>query len=152
MESKIFGIVILSITGLIVLCFVFGLGVSVGTRRADFSYKWAEQYHNNFAGPVQGFFESILDPQTEFIDSSGVIGQVIKIDGATLTIKGSDNVEKIIIAGKETLIMCQRQKLKLSELKSGDSVVIVGEPNNNGQVEADLIRIMPIPARGCLKK
>jgi len=152
MESKIFGIVILSIVGLIVLCFVFGLGVSVGSRKADFSFRWAEQYHKNFAGPSQGFLGmGNIMMQDNFIDANGVIGEVISVNDNKITIKGRENVEKIVVADEKTIIMCQRQNFKLTELKSGDSVVIMGEPNNNGQIEADFIRIMPNPTRGCLK-
>jgi len=143
--------IIFSIAGVIVLCFVFGLGIFIGTRRADFSFRWAEQYHQNFAGPREGFLGMGNMMQNDFIDANGVIGEVISINGSKITIKGKDNVEKIVTTDEETIIMCQRQNFKLSELKSGDSVVIMGEPNNNGQIEADFIRIMPAPTKGCLK-
>lgn len=152
LESKVFRAVILTIACIMVLLFVFGLGFSVGTRKADFSFKWAEQYHQNFAGPRDGFLGmGNIMMQDNFIDANGVIGEVISINGSKITIKGRENVEKIVVADEGTIIMCQRKNFKLSELKTGDSVVIMGAPNNNGQIEADFIRIMPVPTKGCLK-
>ena len=139
--SKTLGIVILSGTGVVILVFVFGLGVFVGTKRADFSFKWAEAYHQNFGGPQGGF---LGDPTgREFTDANGVFGQIIKIDSQTLTIKGRDSVEKIVLVNDKTTISFQRQNKKLADLKIGENVVVIGEPNNNGQIEAELIRIIP---------
>jgi hypothetical protein len=140
-ESKLFRVTVLSIAGLIVLIFVFGLGVFVGTKRADFSFRWAEAYHTNFGGPQGGFLGNIMGQ--EFTDANGVFGQIIKIDNESLTVKGRDNVEKIILTTDKTSILLQRKNIKLSDLKVGYNVVVIGDPNNNGQIQAELIRVMP---------
>jgi len=142
-ESKVLQVIIISIAGLIVLAFVFGLGVSVGIKKADFSFRWADQYHKNFGGPQGGFLGDIRG--REFMDANGVFGQILKIDGQTITISGRNNVEKNILVGEKTKIVYQRDNIKLSELKVGDSVVVIGEPNDKGQIQAGLIRIMPPP-------
>jgi hypothetical protein len=143
LESKSFKIAILSVAGVIVLVFVFGLGVFVGTKRADFSFQWAEAYHRNFGGPQGGFVGNMMG--REFTDANGVFGQIIKIDGQELTIKGRDGVEKIIITDADATIRFQAQNKKISDLKIGDNVVVIGQPNSSGQIEAQLIRIMPAP-------
>ena len=143
LESKLFKAIVLSIAALIILVFVFGLGVFVGTKKADFSFKWAEQYHRNFGGPKGGFFSDIAGRQ--FTDANGVFGQIIKIDGQTLTIKGKDNVEKIVLVGDEATIVFQKKNIKLSELKIGDGVIIIGEPDDSGRIQAKLIRVLPLP-------
>lgn len=143
-ESKLFRVIILSIVGLIILVFVFGLGIFVGTKRAEFSFRWADQYHHNFAGPQGGFFGDFMGQDREFTNSNGLFGQIMKIDtSGILTVKDRDNTEKIVLVNDKTSIIYQRKNIKLSDLKTGDSIVVIGEPNNNGQIQAELIRVMP---------
>ncbi len=141
LESKLFRIIILSITGLIVLAFVFGLGIFVGTKRAEFSFKWADEYHRNFGGPQNGFFGDMMGGN--FANANGVFGQILKIDASNITVKDRDNLEKVINIADETQIIYQRKTLKITDLKIGDSVVIVGDPTSAGQIQAELIRVMP---------
>jgi len=140
-QSKLFKGIILGIAGLIILVFVFGLGIFIGSKRAEFSFKWAEAYHRNFGGPQGGFLGMMGEPA----NANGSFGQIIKIDpaGSVLTIKDASNVEKNILITDETTIIYQRKNIKLSDLKIGDSVVVIGDPNNNGQIAAELIRVMP---------
>ena len=77
LESKLFKAIVLSMAALIILVFVFGLGVFVGTKKADFSFRWADQYHRNFGGPQGGFLNDMASRQ--FADANGVFGQIIKI-------------------------------------------------------------------------
>ena len=152
-ESKIFKAVILSIVGLIILVFVFGLGVFVGTKKAEFSFRWADEYHRNFGGPQGGIFGDFTEMGQQFTNSNGVFGQIIKIDSSTssgqavLTINGRDNVEKTVLADDDTAIVYQRSNIKLSELKVGDNVVVVGEAGSTSQIHAELIRVMPAPLK-----
>ena len=150
LESKSFRAVVLSLAGLIILVFVFGLGVFVGTEKADFSFKWADEYHRNFGGPQNGLFGDMMGQN--FTDSNGVFGQIIKIDPSTgsgqaaiLTIKGKDNVEKSILVSDDTTIVYQRKNIKISELKVDENAVVIGDPDSNGQIQAKLIRILPPP-------
>jgi len=151
LESKLFRGIILTISGLIILVFVFGLGVFVGMRRADFSFKWAEEYHQNFGGPQGGIFGNFVEMDRQFANANGSYGQIIKIDSSTnseqtiLTVKDSygDSTEKTILVNAKTIITYQRKNIKLSDLKVDDNVTIIGDPNNNGQITAKLIRVMP---------
>jgi len=146
-ESKLFKATVLIIGCLIVLTFVFCIGVFVGTEKAEFSFGWAKAYHQNFGGPQEGFFGGMVDKN--FTDANGVFGQIIKIEGNVLTIQGRDNIEKNILVGNGTTIVCQRQNIKVSDLRLNDEVVIIGDPIDNGQIQAGLIRIMPIPPKNC---
>jgi len=146
-ESKIFKGIILGLAGFIILVFIFGLGVSVGMQRANFSFQWASEYHKNFGGPQGGFLGSFIGMDREFGNANGSFGQIIKIDEASesLTIKDVSNIEKNILIGSQTTIIYQRKNLKLPDLKINDSVVVIGEPNSSGQIQAELIRVMPTP-------
>lgn len=144
-QSKIFRTIILSIAGLVVLIFVFGFGVYVGIQRTDFSFKWAEDYHRNFAGPKMGFFGDFTNMENQFPNPNGVFGQIININGNTLTVKETDgdNTEKTILVGDKTTIIMQRKNIKLFDLKVDDKIVVIGNPNGSGQILAQLIRVIP---------
>jgi len=141
LQSKKFKITMGIIGGLIVLLLAFGIGAFVGLRRANFSFRWAENYHRNFGGPRNGFFGEING--RDFIDAHGVFGQIIKIDGSTLIINGRDNTEKIVVIKDKTIINGFQNNLKPADLKVNDYIVVIGDPNNTGQIEARLIRLMP---------
>ena len=53
----------------------------------------------------------------------------------------SEMIEKAIIVSDKTKIINLRDVIKTSDLKIDDQVVIVGSPNDQGQIEAKLIRI-----------
>ena len=141
--SKTLGIIILAGAGAVILVLVFSLGVFVGNKRAEFSFKWAQAYRQNFGGPAGGIFGEISG--RDLTDANGVFGKIIKIDGQTLTIDGKDNMEKIVLASDKTAIKFQRKTEKLSDLNVGDNIVVVGDPNTAGQIAAELIRVMPPP-------
>jgi len=143
LQSKKFKIILAAIAAIIMFLLVFKAGTIVGFRKASFSYQWGENYHQNFAGPRGGFLGDFRG--NDFIDPHGVIGQIIKIDGQTIIIKGKDNVEKIIIVNDGTLIRRQRDTLKAADLKVDDYIVTIGDPNDAGQIEAKFIRLMPPP-------
>ncbi len=144
-QSKTFQIITWAIAGFIIIFIVFKLGILVGYKKASFSYRWGENYHRNFAGPRGGFFGDFISDKKDFIESHGVFGQVIKIDKESIIVKSRDNIEKTIIAGEKTSIVKFRKTVKLTDIKPDDHIVALGGPNDIGQIEAKLIRIMPTP-------
>ncbi len=151
-QSKKIKITLLALGALMILLFVFQAGMIVGFRKADFSFKWGENYHRNFGGPPGGFLGGFIKDDflgRDFMAGHGVFGQIIKIDASTdseqiasLVIKGSDNVEKIVLVKKDTAINRFQEKIKVADLKIDDQIVVIGDPNDSGQIEAKLIRIM----------
>ena len=137
--------VIIGLAGFVILVMVFGAGVKVGTVKARYSYRWADNYHKNFAGPRGGFLGDWQRfPAGDFISGHGVFGSIIKIDGNTIITKGKDDVEKTVLVSENTLIQKGRETVKLSDLKPDESVVIIGSPNEEGRIEAKFIRVLPI--------
>jgi hypothetical protein len=145
LQSKGFKITASIIGCFAVLLLVFGLGMFVGEKKANFSFRWAEQYHRNFAGPAGGFFQEFTRPGEEFLESNGTIGEIIQISDKQITIKGRNDIERVVNVGDNTTIKYQNQNMAVSNLKTGDNVVIIGNPNGDGQLEAVLIRVMPTP-------
>lgn len=159
LQSKKIKIAILGLAGLIIILLAFALGAFVGFKKANFSYKWGENYHRNFAGPRNGFFNDFSG--RDFIEPHGAFGQIIKIDLAgqpssetptstagsgeiaAVIIKGNNDTEKIVLIKNDTVIRGPKEIIKLGDLKIDDYIVVIGEPNNSGQIEAKLIRIMP---------
>jgi len=134
--------VIIGLAGFAVLILVFGAGVKVGTMKAKYSYRWAENYHRNFGGPRGGFFGELKNfPRGEFINAHGVFGSIIKIEGNTIIAKAKDDVEKTVLVSDSTIIEKGRERVQLSNLKVDEGVVIIGSPNEEGQIEAKLIRV-----------
>lgn len=136
--------IIIGLAGFAALLLVFGAGVKVGALKARYSYRWAENYHKNFAGPRGGFFSDWRNfPQGEFINAHGVFGSIIQINGDMIIAKDKNNTEKTVLVSDKTIIQRGRETVKLSDLKTDENIVVIGSPNENGQIEAKVIRIFP---------
>jgi hypothetical protein len=146
-DKKIKNVLTLVIVILVGFCLVisaFGVGIWVGEKRAEFSFRWAEDYHRNFGGPQRGIFGNF--PAQDFINSHGIFGQVITIDGNNIMIKGQDNMEKTAVVSEKTTMVTNATKIPLSSIKVNDMVVIIGSPNAQGQIDAKFIRVLPQPS------
>lgn len=134
--------VIIGLVGFAAFLLVFGAGIKVGTLKARYSYKWAESYHKNFAGPRGGFFSDWRNfPQGEFINTHGVFGSIIKIDGNIIITKDKSNTEKTVLVSDNTIIQRGRETIKLSNLKIDGDIVVIGSPDEDGQIKAKFIRV-----------
>lgn len=148
-QSKLFRGVLVGIAVLIILLLVLGVGMFVGFKKATFSFRWGENYHWNFAGPRGGFLGDFLGRDfmgKDFVGAHGVFGQIMEIDGRELIVRGRDNVEKLVLVKDDIVIQRFREAMKLNELKVDDYIVVIGEPNDSGQIEAKFIRVMPLPS------
>jgi len=153
LQSKKFRTFLLAIAALIALLLIFQLGVYIGLRKADFSYRWGENYHRNFGGPKSGFLPEIEG--RDFVAGHGTAGLVIKIDGNTLVVKGPAEAEKTVIVTPQTKIQRGHSSLTINNIVTDDLIVVIGSPQDNGTIEAKLIRIfdqtspppMPRPMR-----
>jgi hypothetical protein len=145
-QSKAFTVTTWAVAALAVLLLVFQAGVAVGSKKADFSCKWGENYRQNFGGPREiGGMQ--MPGDNDFMGAHGTFGQIIKIDGSVLIIKGGDNMERTVLTDSSTSIVNVRKEMALADLKVGDGVVVIGEPNDSGQISAKFIRILPEPSR-----
>jgi hypothetical protein len=147
LKAKWFRITICSALGLIVLLLVFLLGAYIGEKKAEFGYRWGQNYGRFFGEPRVGFFNNatgsnMQGPQSPMgINAFGNGGVVLKVDGTTMAIKGNDNIEKVIAIDPQTLIREGNSAISLSDIESGDQVVVIGAPDNTGQILARFIRV-----------
>ncbi len=146
---------------LAVLAAVFAGGVFVGLEKARFSYGWRENYYRNFIGerrrpmmgPGRGDDRSSFGmmpfgrpPFDDYFNAHGVAGEIISTGSSTastttLVIKDKENTEKNILINGQTVIKSRRQDLKSADLKIGEKIVVIGAPNDRGQIVAKLIRV-----------
>lgn len=132
---------IIGLIGFIVVILIFSMGMRVGGLKAKYSYRWAESYHRNFAGPKTGFFGNWQSfPRGDLIEGHGAFGEIIEVNDSGFILKGRGNVEKIIIIDENTVIKKGRESME-GGMQISDSVVIVGSPNEAGQIEAKFIRV-----------
>jgi len=133
--------IIVGLLAFVMVVLVFSAGMWVGGAKAKYSYGWAENYHKNFGGPRGGFFGDWRSfPHGDFIEGHGAFGEIIELNDLGFVIKGRNDVEKIIITNKDTVMRKGRETVE-NGLKVGDSVTIIGSPNEEGQIEAKFIRV-----------
>ena len=69
-----------------------------------------------------------------------VRGQVLNMDSNSLTVKMSDGSTKLVVLSSSTAFM-QSTKAVLSDVKTGDTVNVVGTQNSDGSVTAQDVQI-----------
>ena len=148
LKSKKVAVLIAVLFGFALLVGTFSVGVAVGYRKAKFSYAWGENYHRNFGGPRGGFLRNFSQDfmGKDFIGAHGTFGQIIEVKDFELVVRGKDNVEKIIIINKDADIRHFQDTIQAENLKVNELIVAIGEPNDQGQIEAKFIRVMPSPS------
>ena len=137
-ESKAFKYFMVIVPVLIILILVFGLGVYVGYRKAKFSYSWGENYEKNF--PKKRGFLGFMPG--DIMNAHGTVGSVSEINGNIIVLKDNDGTQKSILTSSSTTVISRPgTDLKLQDIKVNDAITVIGTPNNQGQIEAKLIRI-----------
>lgn len=129
---------------------IFQAGVSVGYHKASFSYGAGDNFHRIYGqserygmmgrGGMMGGF-----PGNEFTSGYGTTGVIVKIALPQIMVAGVDKVEKIITVDEKTLVRLFRDDIKATDLRVGDTIIVVGAPNSASQIEAKLIRVLPPP-------
>jgi hypothetical protein len=76
-----------------------------------------------------------------------VRGDILSIDNSTMTVKLQDGSSKIIVLSASATYMKEVSSTK-NDLKTGDTVAVVGTSNSDGSVTAQNIQINPPAIRG----
>jgi hypothetical protein len=140
LESKLFKGILVGVGVAIAVILIFEAGIAVGYHKAAFSYHFGDNYYRIFDD--QGMIPIFSMREMGFPDAHGALGKIIKIDLPTLVIE-EGGTEKAILVGDDTVIRKFRETIKATELKVNDSVIVIGSPNDKGEVEAKLIRLVP---------
>lgn len=154
--SKKIKVISIILGSVVIALIIFVAGVNVGFHKAKFSYKFGENYERNFMNPgmmnpgvPNGLRGEMMRPG-EFPDKiegrgfrnpHGISGTIISISGNSLVIKDRKNEESTISVNDKTTIKSGRDDIKIEDLKTENEIVVIGEPGNEGIVNAYLIRI-----------
>jgi hypothetical protein len=148
LESKTFLAVICTIGVLAVLFFVFRAGMEAGFRKASFGRDWGKNYEMNFGSPHRGpeMMGKGFGDFRNLPNAHGAIGKIIKIELPTIIVLDEkENTEKVVLIDATTQVYRMKDVIKVEDLKLDDQIVVIGSPNASGQIEAKLIRFLPVP-------
>ncbi len=129
------------IGGLFILGATFQLGVFTGYHKASFARDWGDHYGKNFGMEKPESFKGMM--RGDLPMSHGAAGKVLTVTLPTFVIEDKDGTEKTVTVSTTTIIKSGMQYASSTLLTPNTFVVIIGEPNKNGQIEAKLIRVMP---------
>lgn len=152
-----FGLVVF----LVAILLAFSAGIKVGLHKAHYSYQWGENYERNFmsqrppmmdqrggegpigAGPggMMGFGGG---DGRQMRNANGLAGTVVSIADNLIVLKDRDNKENTVKIGEKTIIKAGRDDIKIGDLKVDEKLVVIGNPGDNGVVNADLIRVFEV--------
>lgn len=79
----------------------------------------------------------------EFMGAHGTTGKIIDIKLPSIVVSDSNNIEKAVFVSSSTIIRQFRDNLTPENLKVGDRIVVIGTPNDNFEIEARMIRLVP---------
>lgn len=142
-KSQSFRGIIIGIVIAVIVLLIFQAGVFVGYRKASFAYRFGDNYYQVFDNRAPSPLGFPL--QDEFRASHGAVGEVISISLPTLVVAGPDSVEKTVLITSDTLVRKFDGDVKPEDIKTGDFLVAIGDPNESSQIQAKLIRILPPP-------
>jgi len=146
-ESPIFSSALSKVIFIIGACvavvIIFFAGETVGFEKAEFSYHFGENYNRMFGGRDDVVMQPPFVGDNFFLSTSGGAGKIVKIALPKIAIEDASGVEKIIVVDSDTIVKQMRYTVDADTLKIGDTIVVLGSPDQNGEIDAKLIRLMP---------
>ncbi len=145
-NSKKFKAAITVIALAVVVLAVFQVGVFVGFKKASFAKNWGDNYYRTFGRPQNDFkMPGMPKMDIGLTDSHGVAGRVLRVAPPRLMIESPEKIEKSVIIGDKTIIRRFRDNVDISSIQQDEFVVVLGSPNETGEIEAGFVRLMPHP-------
>ena len=133
--------ILYTLGGIILALIIFRAGMFIGFQKARHSFRFGERYYQTFGGGKGNrFFMGMRD---DLQSSHGASGKIVGISLPIIMIEEADGTEEIITTNDKTVVRRQRDTLQISDLREDDQIVVIGSPNNNDEIDAKLIRIMP---------
>ena len=142
-ETKTYTHILTIVAIFLIAWVIFATGIFIGYHKATFSRDWDDTYHEGMMNP-----NSPLAPFTYNTDGAnphGTMGEIISIHMPVIMIKGSNNAEQVVIISSSTIIRLLHNIASTSAIQSGQFGVVIGEPDNRGEIQASFIRIVPPP-------
>lgn len=133
---------------LIVASLIFHAGVVTGSYRHSPGRNgpgWG------FRGP--GF--NVQLPRGFIPNGHGAVGTIQSVASSSVALQTRDGSTQTVLLTGKTIIRNRSDNASSTALTAGQQVVVLGTPNDDGTISADLIRVMPgnFPIRnGSLKR
>lgn len=108
--------------------------------------QYQKQKAPSLAGGNGQFFRRIGQGGQSGQNFRPIRGQVLSIDDTGMTVKMMDGSSKIIVVSGSTMFVKSTTAAK-TDIKSGDTVMVLGTQNSDGSVTAQDVQINP-PAMG----
>ncbi|MDD5152867.1 MAG: hypothetical protein PHS95_02620 [Candidatus Pacebacteria bacterium] len=143
LDSKISVSILYAVGIALTAMLIFYGGVAVGFHKASFGRAWGDHYNENFGMGPRG--PGNMGMMGYLPNAHGTVGKIIKMELPTVIVQDKDNTEKVVLIKDDTRIQKMREQIVTTDLKIDDFIVVVGSPNEQGQIEAKLIRVMPSP-------
>ena len=139
---------LIKILGFIFIALViFLLGIFVGYRKAEFSAQFSNRYYNTFGRHMDSPLNMMGGQDADdLVSGHGAVGKVISVNFPYILVSDSNGVEKSILIDNETIIRNARESIASTSIQVNDFIVVIGAPNQDGNIDAKLIRIMPTMA------
>jgi len=145
--SKSYKLMLWIVAELLLLAVVFALGVRVGLHKARYSYQWGANYEKNFVSAADrsmkpgGPMDFLRSQGGDFRNAHGLAGDIVSISDSTVIIKDRNNKENTIVVNDKTVINSGQDNIQVSDLAAGERIVVIGKPDNQGVINAELIRV-----------
>ncbi len=110
---------------LLVSIIIFQAGMLVGTRKSAFMHEQAQRLPLNRQLPA----------------AHGTAGPIIGISLPRIIVADQDRTEKTIFVRPDTLIRSDQKELLPEDLQVGNFIVVIGTPDPEGTILANLIRV-----------
>ncbi len=126
MQSKWLRYGLAALGVMLVLSIVFGAGVVVG--------RWsASDARSNAPLLERGFL---------FSGSHGAIGTLQAVQEKSLTLELRDGTTQTISIDYKTRLERKQKKITLADLRTGERLLVVGTPDEQGQIKGRLIHVL----------
>ena len=146
LESKKIRAVLWILGGLILLFTAFGMGITVGYDRAGFASGFDRNYYRMFFGGPPGYaFTAPAGsmPASMPMAIHGVVGTVIDIGTSTISVENQNSAERSVVVPSGTDIRTSGGGIAIGDIAIGDTIAVIGAPNDQGQIVARFIRVFP---------
>ncbi len=120
-----------------VVATVFSMGLFIGQQKARFSIRWGQNYNQHFGGSRR----VLPGGPRDFFGGHGTAGVVIDVKKESLVVRSRDNAEKVILISDQTRIVKGREAIELKDIEEDNAIVVIGRPDDEGRIEARLIRL-----------
>lgn len=131
--SKNVQAVLVGLAAVILFVATFAAGVSVGEQKARHFSNWSKNYPD--------MFDSRGNPRGPR-GTHGAFGKVLSVSGSEVVVQGRDGVEQNVLVTSSTEIRVGRERGAMDDVRPDDQAAVFGAPNDDGQIEARLIRLM----------